>query len=135
MNPRYPRVAQRAAHLCEYCRAPEALFNFPFEVEHIVPSVRGGLDQECNLALSCRSCNLRKSTHIDRFDPEAQSPARLFNPRADRWIDHFRVDTATGIICGITSVGRATVTRLQMNSQAQLEARGQWMQLRFFPKT
>jgi len=30
MNPHYARVAQRAGHRCEYCRAPEAVFNFPF---------------------------------------------------------------------------------------------------------
>jgi hypothetical protein len=36
MNPRHARVAARAAHRCEYCHAPEALFNFPFEVEHII---------------------------------------------------------------------------------------------------
>ena len=39
MNPNYPFVAERACHRCEYCHAPEAIFNFPFEVEHIVPSV------------------------------------------------------------------------------------------------
>ena len=38
MNPRYAPVAERAGHRCEYCRAPEAIFNFPFEVEHIVPT-------------------------------------------------------------------------------------------------
>jgi hypothetical protein len=38
VNPSYPRVAARAGHLCEYCRAPELIFNFPFEVEHIIPS-------------------------------------------------------------------------------------------------
>ena len=27
MNPRYARVAGRAGHRCEYCRAPEAIFN------------------------------------------------------------------------------------------------------------
>ena len=27
MNPRYSRVAERAAHCCEYCQAPEAIFN------------------------------------------------------------------------------------------------------------
>jgi hypothetical protein len=38
MNPHYRVVAQRAGHRCEYCRAPEAVFNFPFEVEHICES-------------------------------------------------------------------------------------------------
>ena len=31
---------------CEYCAAPDAVFNFPFEVEHIDPPARGGLDDE-----------------------------------------------------------------------------------------
>ena len=61
MNPRYPRVAARAGHRCEYGRAPEAIFNLPFEVEHIVPTVRGGADPESNWALSGRACNLHKS--------------------------------------------------------------------------
>jgi hypothetical protein len=54
MNPHYPLVARRADHRCEYCRAPEAVFNFPFEVEHVVPSSRGGADDESNLCLACR---------------------------------------------------------------------------------
>lgn len=61
MNPQYRRVAQRAAHKCEYCGAPEAIFNFPFEVEHIIPQSQGGVDDETNLALSCRACNIHKS--------------------------------------------------------------------------
>lgn len=38
MNPNYTSVANRANHCCEYCRAPEIIFNFAFEVEHIRPS-------------------------------------------------------------------------------------------------
>ncbi|MDD1414047.1 hypothetical protein MEN41_05055 [Dolichospermum sp. ST_con] len=37
MNPFYHLVADRAFHRCEYCHAPELVFNFPFEVEHIIP--------------------------------------------------------------------------------------------------
>ncbi len=48
MNAHYAAVAERAAHRCEYCRAPEVIFNFPFEVEHVVPPGRGGMDQESN---------------------------------------------------------------------------------------
>jgi 5-methylcytosine-specific restriction endonuclease McrA len=64
MNPHYPAVARRANHRCEYCRAPEAIFNFPFEVEHVLPSAAGGSDDESNLALTCRSCNVHKSSHL-----------------------------------------------------------------------
>jgi hypothetical protein len=55
LNPLYPQIAERAEHRCEYCRAPEAIFNFPFEVEHILPSTRGGVDEPFNLALACRA--------------------------------------------------------------------------------
>src|SRR5437764_1099354 len=70
MNPRYGRVAERAAHRCEYCHAPEAIFNFPFEVEHIVPAGSGGSDDESNLALSCRACNVFKADQTEAIDPE-----------------------------------------------------------------
>ena len=60
MNPRYPAVSHQAVHRCEYCHAPEAIFNLPFEVEHVIPISRDGTDGETNLALACRSCNLHK---------------------------------------------------------------------------
>src|SRR5438094_9603478 len=133
MNAHYPLVAQRAAHHCEYCRAPEALFNLPFEVEHIIPPIHGGLDEESNWALSCRSCNLHKSAHLEGIDPETRTTVRLFHPRQSRWADHFRVEASTASIVGLTAAGRVTVARLQMNSTAQLAARRQWVRLRLFP--
>jgi len=81
MNPFYTLVANRAAHRCEYSHAPELIFNFPFEVEHIIPLFRGGANAEFNLALACRSCNLRKGTRISGIDPESDAEIRLFNPR------------------------------------------------------
>ena len=58
MNRRYVNVAARAGHRCEYCRAPEVIFNLPFEVEHVVPISRQGPDDEPNLALACRPASL-----------------------------------------------------------------------------
>ncbi len=72
MNARYPFVARRARHRCEYCHAPESLFNFPFEVEHVVPRSHDGGDDEANLALACRACNVAKSDHLTgEFDDDA----------------------------------------------------------------
>ena len=61
MNPLYPGVAERAGERCEYCRAPEQVFNFAFEVEHILPRASGGDNASGNLALACEACNLYKS--------------------------------------------------------------------------
>ncbi len=133
MNPRYPYVADRAAHRCEYCRANEAVFNFPFEVEHIIPPGHGGPDDETNWALSCRACNLRKSDHIHATDPLTQETVALFHPRQHWWHDHFRADADTGEIVGLTPIGRATVVRLQVNCPVQIAARKQWVRLGLFP--
>ena len=133
MNPRYAQIALRAGHRCEYCHAPEAVFNFPFEVEHIIPVSRGGCDAESNWALACRSCNLRKATHVNGIDPLSQTVVRLFQPREDRWEEHFWVNTENGEIEGLTAVGRATAARLEINSKAQKEARRQWIRFGLFP--
>jgi len=61
MNPQYALIAERAQHRCEYCHAPEVVFNFPFEVEHVIPMMQGGIDVAGNLALACRSCNVFKA--------------------------------------------------------------------------
>lgn len=133
MNPRYSATAKRASHRCEYCGAPEAVFNFPFEVEHIEPLGRGGTDDESNLALACRSCNVRKGNAVENEDLDTQTVVRLFHPRRDAWSEHFTVDVTTGDIVGKTAAGRATVSRLGMNTSVQLAARKQWMRLKMFP--
>lgn len=133
MNPRYAVVARRAGHRCEYCRAPEAAFNFPFEVEHVIPVSAGGADDTSNLALSCRSCNLRKSDAATGRDGQTEAEERLFNPREDRWPDHFRADPDAGMIEGLTPVGRVTVHRLDLNHPLQLAARDVWAKLGLYP--
>jgi len=133
MNPHYPLVAERAAHRCEYCHAPEATFNFAFEVEHVVPPMQGGLDDQTNWALACRACNVHKADHLDGRDPESLATVSLFHPRQSRWVDHFRVNLANGSIEGLTPTGRGTVERLKINTPTQLAARRHWIRLGLFP--
>jgi hypothetical protein len=45
----------------------------------------------------------------------------LFNPRQDRWEEHFNVNGL--IIVGLTPKGRATVWLLQMNAPERLRFR------------
>lgn len=133
MNARYPAVAKRAGYRCEYCHAPQVVFNSHFEVEHVRPQAAGGTDDESNLALACRSCNIFKSAHLSGFDEVTWAEVRLLHPRLDTWDEHFEVNAKTGVIGGRTDVGRATVMRLRMNRDAQLKARFQWMRLGLFP--
>ena len=133
MNPNHPLVAQRADYRCEYCRAPEAIFNFAFEVEHIIPATRGGDDDPTNWALSCRACNLHKSDHVEGLDAQTGNIVRLFDPRHDVWGTHFVVDREGGAIEALTDVGRATVACLRLNTPGQIAARRQWMRLGLFP--
>jgi hypothetical protein len=133
MNPHYPLVARRAGHRCEYCHAPEPVFNFPFEVEHILPTARGGPDDEANLCLACRACNLHKSDRLVALDELSGEEVALFHPRQHRWDEHFCVDVESGEIQGITPTGRATAACLDLNHPLQLAARLLWIRLRLFP--
>ena len=132
MNRLYPTVAQRAGHRCEYCRAPEAVHSFAFEVEHTLPRTRGGGDELNNLALACRACNAFKSDAVQATDPETGQPAPVFNPRVDVWDVHFNVGDDDRI-AGLTPVGRATVARLNLNADRRVVARGRWRALNLFP--
>ena len=132
MNPRYPAIAERAAHRCEYCRAPEVIFNFRFEVEHIDPR-SSDADNETNLALSCRSCNVHKSDRTTEVDLETGEVSTLFHPRTDIWEEHFNFDPVTGNIVGTTARGRVTVTCLRMNTAIHIRARRRWAELGLFP--
>lgn len=84
MNPNYPLVSKRAGHRCEYCPAPEVIFNLAFEVDHIIPLSKKGSDEESNWSLCCRICNLRKLDYTDGCDPVSGQMVRLFHPRRDQ---------------------------------------------------
>ena len=46
---------------------------------------------------------------------------RLFNPRTDTWNQHFRIQA--GRVIGLTPVGRATVSVLNMNRPDRVRVR------------
>lgn len=134
MNPNYPVVAMRAGHRCEYCHAPEIIFNTSFEVDHIKPIAKSGTNDPTNFALACRICNGHKSDAENIIDPLTQQLVPLFNPRQQVWEDHFSVQSKSPFnIVGKTAIGRATVERLQFNAPRQLAARALWIKLALFP--
>ena len=133
MNPRYPEISRRASRRCEYFLAPETVFNYRFEVKHIHPQVRGGLTELENLALACRCCNSFKAAFTTGVDPETGESVPLFHPRQQTWEDHFAFDPESGTLLGLTPTGQATIVRLDMNDEMQLEARSRWVVLNLFP--
>lgn len=66
-----------------------------------------------NLALACVSCSLHKAARQTATDPETAKDIALFDPRRDRWTEHFRWQGVR--IVGVTPCGRATVEALRMN--------------------
>ena len=86
-----------------------------FAVDHILPRSLGGSDHLDNLALACQRCNSYRYNFTTALDPHTQIMVPLFNPRTQRWAEHF-VWTADGLsIVGTTPIGRATCSRLDMN--------------------
>jgi HNH endonuclease len=96
------------------------------EIDHIIPEARGGTSVEENLWLPCPMCNSHKADRQEALDPESRAMVALFNPRAERWEEHFESIEAGTIIQGKTPQGRATVMALQMNHPDILAARRLW---------
>ena len=80
-----------------------------------MPLYRGGSNEVENLALACDGCNTHKWTHIDGPDPLTSLKEPLFNPRLDEWDAHFEWDADFTQVFGLTPVGRATSSLIQLN--------------------
>jgi HNH endonuclease len=115
------QVEARAAGRCEYCRMHQSLQGATFHVEHVVPRSRGGASTLENLAWACPGCNLRKSDRVDVPDPDSGVSVSLFNPRIDRWNEHFAWNGYE--VTGLTGIGRATVAALDFNHPRRVRIR------------
>jgi hypothetical protein len=119
INPELRRfVADRAGYCCEYCLLSQFDNFLPFEIDHITAEKHRGLTVERNLCLSCSYCNGYKGSDIASLDPQNDQLSRLFNPRTQKWSDHFRLNGA--FIEPLTPEGRVTVFLLRMNDEMQV---------------
>lgn len=123
-------VHERANGFCEYCQTNGLVIGQAMHTEHIDPN---GGDVLENLCLACANCNLSKSVAVRAFDPLSQQIVHLFNPRQQRWNDHFRWADRGLRVEGITPVGRATAERLKMNQDRVVAARARWVQAGWHP--
>jgi len=120
-EPLLRQVEERAKHRCEYCLLPNHLSFYPPEVDHIIALKHNGSTTAENLAYACWRCNRYKGTDLGSFDPETGEFSFLFNPRTQKWSDHFRLQDAR--INGITPEGRTTVYLLKLNSNERIAER------------
>jgi hypothetical protein len=134
----YQQIRQRAQFRCEYCHYPEILSTAPLSIDHLQPRSLGGTDQLNNLALACRRCNERRYNFTSGTDPETGTEVALFNPRLQRWADHFIWSSDGFSIVGLTSTGRATCDLLDLNDERRAEkfivnSRKLWVKASFHP--
>ena len=115
-------VRERADQACEYCLIHEVDALLPHEPDHIIALKHRGETTESNLAWTCFTCNRSKSSDLGSIDVESNKLVRLFNPRIDRWEDHFKLDR-NGRIEPITDVGRVTEFLLKLNRAEHIEIR------------
>ncbi len=66
-------------------------------------------------------------TYLD----ETETFVRFFNPRKDRWPDHF--DVLDGVIYPKTEIGKATVKIFQINKPDRVEIRQMLSEDGFYP--
>src|ERR1051325_9237195 len=116
------QVRERASERCEYCLLAEVQAFFPHEPDHIVSRKHGGETVLDNLALSCFDCNRFKGSDIASIDPASGTLTLLFDPRLQRWHEHFQFEH--GRILPLTVTGRATERLLRFNLPHRIEIRG-----------
>lgn len=127
------QVLTDARGRCGYCLSSEEITGAPLEIEHTVPEALGGLTTRANLWAVCRYCNLLKRDQVSARDPDTEALTALFNPREQRWSDHF-VWSEEGLhIRGRTPTGRATVGALDLNRALLVRARAYWIAAGWHP--
>lgn len=127
------RVRERADNRCGYCLTQQKYVPWSLELEHVIPRAKGGSDDEDNIWLACRSCNLFKADQTEAIDSETQQLVPLFNPIKQNWTDHFRWSDDGLRIIGKSAIGRATVTALQLNNIYALTVRRHWISAGWHP--
>ena len=66
-----------------------------------------------NLAYACSFCNRHKGSDLGSFSGGHPDLVRFFNPRRDRWSEHFKLEGA--VIKPLTKIGEVTVRILNFN--------------------
>ena len=120
-------VIERARSCCEYCLQPAAFAFCSHQIDHIIAEKHGGKTVDNNLALACKLCNTLKGSDLASIDPESQEIVRLYQPRHDRWQDHFQLKESE--LVPLTAIARTTIWLLHLNQDDRLRERLVWLTL------
>jgi hypothetical protein len=112
------QVRARSEGLCEYCLIAEEDTVLGCEVDHIISEKHGGKTVGENLAIACVFCNQAKGSDVGSIVLESGAFVRFFNPRTDRWRDHFLMKDYR--LEPLTEIGDVTARILQFNSLERL---------------
>jgi hypothetical protein len=113
------QIIDRSGGCCEYCLLSQNDVKFSFHFEHIIAEKHKGPTMLNNLCLSCPTCNSYKGSDISSVDWDfSDNIIPLFNPRRQRWSDHFQLMGAN--IEPLTAEGRVTVFLLRLNEPERL---------------
>ena len=123
-------IAARANFLCEYCLIAEADTFYGCEVDHIISLKHGGSSEADNLAYACALCNRSKGSDVGSISTTGEF-SRFFNPRTDRWGEHFRLEQA--VIRPLTAVGEVSARILEFNNSARLHEREEMIRFGKYP--
>ncbi len=132
---REERLLAQAGYRGGYCRSSQRIMGVRLILDHLTPRAQGGTDDEENLWPSCQPCNGFKQARTEARDPASGSMAPLFNPRYQRWGEHFAWVEGGRRIEGRTASGRATVAALRLNREELVEARDLWIEAGWHPPT
>ena len=124
------RIRELAGDRCEYCQMPRAYDPLPFQIDHVIAQQHGGETALGNLACCCLHCNKHKGPNIAGIDPLCGDVVRLFHPRQQRWVRHFRWQGAT--LIGLKKIARATIRVLAINDPDAVAFRAELMDEGFF---
>ena len=126
-------VIAGAEGLCEYCLIAEEDTFYGCEVDHIISEKHGGPTAGENLAFACACCNAAKGSDVGSINWENGGFVRFFNPRTDRWSDHFVL--VEDRIESETPVGTVTTRILGFNSTERLLERLTLQDMKRYPCT
>ena len=124
-------VAKHANFLCEYCLVHEDDTYFGCEVDHIISVKHGGSTTADNLAYACFFCNRDKGSDIGSIVWETNKFVRFYNPRTDRWADHFKLNGM--VIEPLTNIGQVTARILGFNDSERILEREELADLDRYP--